>query len=245
MKTMTVLRKLLTFFVLTACFSAIFFLIVDLFVLPYMQGKYDKTVVIPSLIGKDSTSAAGIISEAGLRIGTIDYAYHDKLKKGIVTAQYPFPDYEIKLTRSVGLTLSKGKEYKTVPTLLGLAPLDAADTLQRMGLRLGEVSESFNPGDEQGTIIATSPGAGSIIERGSVVNVTIASSTVGNVGYVPAMVNQTVEEAKRLLLLAGLRVGSVVLKKDEEMLPGTVLHQKVQAGALVSRGTAIDLTVSE
>jgi serine/threonine-protein kinase len=242
---MTALRKLLTFFILTICFSILFFLIIDLLVLPYMQGKFDRTVVVPSLIGKDSSSVVALITEAGLRIGTIDYVYHDKLKKGLVTAQYPFPDYAIKLTRSVGLTLSKGKEYKTVPMLLGLAPLDAADTLQRMGLRLGEVSESFNPGDDQGTIIATSPGFGAVLERGSVVNVTIASSTVGNVGYVPAIVNQTVEEAKRLLQLAGLRVGTIVIKRDDEMLPGTVLQQKIQAGTLVSRGSAIDIAVSE
>jgi len=244
-KTMTVSRKILFLITLIIAFSTLLFLVIDLVVLPFMQGRFDKTVVMPSLIGRDSISATTLIAEAGLQIGSIEYAHDDKQVAGLISAQYPFPDYEIKQTRSVGITISRGKEFKTVPLLLGLAPLVAADTLQRLGLRLGEVTESFNPNDEQGTIIATSPSSGTTLERGSAVNVTIASNAVGNVGYVPTVVNQTVEEAKRLLLLAGLRVGTIKLKKDDEMLPGTVLHQKIQAGTLVSRGSAVDLTVSE
>ncbi|MBL8028481.1 MAG: PASTA domain-containing protein [Fibrobacteres bacterium] len=239
------MRKFLLLSGYTVLFCAILFLIVDLIVLPYKQGKFSKTVVMPELVGVDSAAAVSLVSSAGLQIGTIEYQYHDKFPKGHVSVQYPFAGHDIKLIRSVTLTLSQGKEYKDVPLLLGLTPLEAADTLQKLGLRLGDVTESYNPGDDQGIILSTNPHSGQRLARGSVVNVTISSNAVGNMAYVPSVINLTIEEGRRLFLLAGLHAGTVTPVADADMLPGTIMSQKIQPGAFIARGSSVDLTVSE
>jgi serine/threonine-protein kinase len=245
LKKTNVLRKIIAYAGLTSAFCAVLFLLVDLVVLPYSQAKFDKAAIMPELVGKDSSLVTLLLQEVGLKVGVIKHEYSDSYAAGIILEQFPKPGHEIKLTRSVGLTISLGKEYKTVPLLLGMQPLEAADALLKIGLRLGDVSESFNPEGEQGTIIATKPLSGSQISRGSAIDVVIASRNVGDVAYVPSLVNLTVEESKKLLIQAGLRMGTITLKPDDEMLPGTVLQQKIRAGALLPRGSVVDLTVSE
>ncbi len=239
------LRKSALFLFFFTFFSVAVFLIVDLFVFPFMQGKFYSTVVVPELVGRDSLSAKDLISEAGLSLGEIVLSYSDSLASGTVMNQFPTAGQEVKAERSVSLVISAGLDFRIVPQILGLMPLVAVDTLLKRGLRLGEVKESFSPDVEQGTIIAVSHQPGTKLVKGGAVDVVIASRAVGNVASVPFTVGLTIEEGKRLILKSGLRLGSVTLKVDSEMLPGTILKQSVAAGALVSRGSLIDLTVSE
>lgn len=230
---------------LTGLTCLTFLFIADLFVFPFLQGKFRLRTHMPDLIRMDSLSAAQTLAKSGFRLSEITRANNDSIPAGRVVSQVPAPGREVKKTRHVRLLFSLGREMITVPNLTDLSPSQAGDTLQRLGLRLGEISEVYSTAMTPGAIMGSTPRAGHRLARGGTVNISISQNNLSGETYVPDLQNTSLDNARETLSRASLRIRQVSTRAAPEILPRTVLEQSLKAGTRVEKETFIDLVVSE
>jgi eukaryotic-like serine/threonine-protein kinase len=245
MKKTTAWIKFLAFSLLTAFFLLTALFIADLFVFPFLQGKFTDKVSMPDLRQLDSASAVRALEKTGFRLGEVSSAHNDSVPSGRVVCQTPMAGEEVKKKRRVRFTLSLGREMVIVPDLKDLSPSEASDTLQRIGLHLGETRELFSDRLTPGAIISTTPAAGRRMARGSVVNITISQNNQMGQTYVPDFQNVALDQARIMLGKASLRLRQTVYRETHEVVPRTVLEQSLKAGSRVEKDTYIDFVVSE
>lgn len=126
-----------------------------------------------------------------------------------------------------------------VPEVEGLSQDVAVATLDRSGLRVGDVSTRLTGEAAEGSVLTQSPVAGVEVRAGTAVDLVVEGAGV----RVPGVVGAAREDAERRLAAAGLSVSVREVESDEEN-PGTVLSQSPDPRALVERGTRVALTVA-
>jgi serine/threonine-protein kinase len=93
------------------------------------------------------------------------------------------------------------------------------------------------------TVVSQDPGPGSSLDEGGSVRV-IVDAGEGQTS-VPDLRNKTQAEALQLIADAGLRLGEIQQGFSDTVPAGSVISQSHQPGVLVTRGTAIDITLSQ
>jgi eukaryotic-like serine/threonine-protein kinase len=137
--------------------------------------------------------------------------------------------------------LSGGTSGVGVPNLLNMTVAEAKSQLTKEGLKLGKVSKAVSASVAVNHVVSTSPQAGSQVNKGSAVALTISSGT-GKV-LVPNVIDGTIGEAERALSKVHL-----TWKFHQEPSPaGTasniVLAQSPQPFTEVKPGTQVTLDV--
>lgn len=129
-----------------------------------------------------------------------------------------------------------------IPNVAGQPEAAATAQLQGLGLKV-ERREEASPQVPKGQVIATTPAAGSQIRGGA--TVTLVVSTGKEIIEVPDLKGQTTEEASTTLSKLGLQLDGVVKEDASDKVPaGKILDQSPGAGAQVSKGSHVAITVS-
>lgn len=130
-----------------------------------------------------------------------------------------------------------------VPSLSGRTLADARRILSGAGLTLGEVAE-LPVERPAGTVFLQRPAAGTQVQRGATVAVTLAQAPA-RTAIMPNVMDQSLGEAVRRVQAAGLRVGSVegasgrlARVSGQSYTPG----QRVPVGAEVALSMAVPAT---
>lgn len=131
---------------------------------------------VPYVVGKSKEAATAAIEAAGYEVGTISFE-ENSAKKGTVLSQSPEGGVKSTSNKKVDLVLSdgEGKEEVSVPNLGGMTKSQAQKALEKVGLKLGSASEAPSSTYKKGQVMSQNPKAGSKIEKGKSVNVTISS----------------------------------------------------------------------
>ncbi len=87
------------------------------------------TVAVPNLNGKSETTARAALEDVGLKLGTVSKVANDNVQAGLVFKQDPTADTQVQLNTTVDITVSVGKEQKTVPRVIGMQIDKARSTL--------------------------------------------------------------------------------------------------------------------
>lgn len=133
----------------------------------------------------------------------------------------------------------------TVPKLAGATLYKAEAALAKAGLKVGVVENRESTTAKPGTVIGQAPKAGSRLARGKKVTLVVAvKPPEPELVTVPNVVRQPLERAARMLVDAGLRLGTETPRATSRVRPGTVMDQKIRGGSEVKRGTAVDLLVA-
>ncbi len=197
-------------------------------------------VVVPNVVGLISDEAMNTIRKVGLKSSTSD-RYSDTVLKGRVVSQ-SIPGGEKRISGStINLTISKGKEVETVPSIIGKTATKASSDLISLGF---DVSFKQQIDDDKipGTVIAQSVDAGQKIKYGStiVATVCINSGTVA----VPNLVGKTSSKAASDLTAAGLTSTQTQLYSDT-ISSGIVISQGNAPGSKIPKGSTINIFVSK
>lgn len=184
-----------------------------------------EPVVVPLVIDLDVGAARQAVEELGLALR----APPESVDDDIVVTQQPEAETEVAPGAVVSVEVGAPVEGVTVPSLLGLTPVEAREVLGNE-LVLGPVT-SVEP------VIDQTPGVGETVPRGSTVTVTQAEPTEDNEVAVPDVVGLQVTDARRALERSGLTT-------DVETDFGTVARQDPDAGSLVALGTPVVLGVA-
>ena len=130
----------------------------------------------------------------------------------------------------------------SVPDVVTLALAEGSDGLQKAGLKLGKVTRVYLDGLKPGAIYQQSPASGSVVSKGSSVDITLCAgpSTIS----VPEVAGQPLSQVKQALTSAGLVLGTIAKASDASVKTGLVLSLGAAESGTAQRGEAIDLIVS-
>jgi serine/threonine-protein kinase len=193
---------------------------------------------VPDVNGMAAEAADELLSARKLRLVVRDRRADPKVPVGAVIAQTPLAQSRIHVGGEVSVVLSTGPERIRVPALTGQALDQAKQSLEAAGLRAGQISESDG---EAGKVIAVAPEAGTVVEPGTSVALTVGRATVA----VPKLIGKHLRDARESIEKAGLEVGHVSEKYDSRKRGNLVLTQDPQGGAAVALGSKVDLVVNQ
>jgi serine/threonine-protein kinase len=198
-----------------------------------------KQVTVPSVVGADQAQAELTLRSKGFSSDAVPRTSDRKV--GTVIGQDPSPGSRVDKGKLVNLFVSAGPGEATIPDLAGQGRLAARRQLTAAGFRIAERRENSDTVGEN-RVIATSPAAGTKLERRQTVTLVISSGKRRSL--VPDVVGQSLADARSALQDAGFTVKTTERASAGED-PGTVLDQTPPAGTTTAVGTTISLVVAK
>ncbi|MEO0616660.1 MAG: PASTA domain-containing protein, partial [Pseudomonadota bacterium] len=124
-----------------------------------------------------------------------------------------------------------------VPETAGSTIADAQQAIRDAGLRVGATNDQSSDTIPIGSVIGTSPGAGTSVAPDSLVNIAVSTGSADVV--VPVTAGSTAAEAETLIVAAGLVVGDVASEASDTVPVGQVIRTVPGAGETVPRGSNV------
>jgi eukaryotic-like serine/threonine-protein kinase len=221
----------------------VFILIMDNLILPWYVSSPE--VKVPKVVGLNEDEAVRVLKDADLSPIVSDTTFDENFPKGSVIVQKPMTGDIVKKGRRVYVFISGGEPYVSVPILKGRSVKEAKLSLERVGLRVGSVSElpSDNP---KGVIFDQQFAAGASIRKGESVGITVSIGVFAEGDItVPDLIGKSLAEAEKLLADSTLNVGKINYQSSFSLLPNTILDQYPSKGNKVNKGTVVDLFVTK
>jgi eukaryotic-like serine/threonine-protein kinase len=158
-----------------------------------------------------------------------------------VIAQDPGAGERVNEGSTVTLTVSGGPGTVSVPPVEGLGERRARARIADAGLVVDRVEQRADEEVREGRVVATSPPAGMIVQRGSEVTLFVSSGPAQV--EVPDVVGLSQADAQQALADAGFE-SETAERESNEADPGTVLEQSPAAHELADPGATVTLTLA-
>ncbi|MFT3936548.1 MAG: PASTA domain-containing protein [Chitinophagaceae bacterium] len=179
---------------------------------------HGKILRIPSVIGKNLPEAKKQLEGHGFDIVIQDSVYVDTIPPLNVVKQFPDADAEVKINRTVYLTINRAAApLIQMPQLVGQSFRSAQILLKQTGLKLGDTSfvvdfakNSIKKQLYNGQEIAF----GTKIPMGAKIDLVISNGVADADMSVPQLVGMTYGDAKVLMESMSLEFGAVVFNPD-------------------------------
>ena len=205
-----------------------------------LSGDDARAVTIPPVAGQSAADAQQTLEDAGLVVQVRTVTDTD-VDEGQAIGTEPPAGEQVDEGDTVTLNVSGGPGDATVPDVVGESEEAATAALQRAGFDADVQQEASDDVDE-GLVIRQSPAGDAQAERGS--SVAIVVSTGPERVSVPDVRQQSLDSAEAELNGAGLSVGNVTDRPNEDFSEGTVIAQDPGPTAEVERGSSVDLVVA-
>lgn len=195
-------------------------------------GDDETTVVqttVPDLEGMNEAEVRATLDQYNLVLNIGDPVEDDTIPEGIYVSSNPQIGATVNEGESVTVHFSSGVGTVEVPDVAnGSYTQDQAkEALEALGLEVGRVDTADVPGRAADIVTETSPIAGSEVERGSSVNLVVASGEV----VLEDVRGLTQAEAERILREElKIPIISVTESETADSAPGTVIAQSPVAG---------------
>lgn len=203
------------------------------------SGQFTK---VPPLLAKTEAQAKERLKAAGLDVGQVKRAYSDTVERGTVIGSDPAPGARIRDHDSVTLTVSLGPETVNVPNVAGQSLAKARARLKADDLEPGMVTRAFSDDVPRGSVIGTTPEAGTERHAGSAIALIVSK---GSPIDVPDVTGDDLESARQELTDAGLRVKVAEERVNSDYDKGEVAAQSPDDGRQAAEGDTVTLTLSK
>lgn len=138
-------------------------------VVTVVLSKGRQPITVPQLVGTSIEEANATLAELGLK-SEVSEEFSDEVEQGKIIAQ-DVADGEVRYRNDViQLVVSKGPELVEVPNVVGQQEGDAKKALERAGFKV-EIERIL--GGFFGTVRLQSPGAGEMVQPGSVIKLSV------------------------------------------------------------------------
>jgi eukaryotic-like serine/threonine-protein kinase len=225
-------------------FVLIFFLADDIIMPVYTRQGSEKP--IPDLVGLTWAEAAQAAAKYEFEVVAQTGKLSSNVPAGAILEQMPTAGSLAKSGRKIHVTPAISPAADQAPDLVGLELHAAQFRCKNLGLVCGstEVNYRFSGSVPKGYVIGQKPKAGQEVKPGSSIYLTVSLGLEPSRILVPSLVEQTLHDARTLLLEAGLQVGKIVRKETDVFPSGTVIAQSIRTGEEVSSGTSVDLVIA-
>jgi len=195
---------------------------------------------VPDVSGSTREAAEQTLDEAGFGV-SVETQPSSDVAADLVIETDPAAGESVKRGTQVTMFVSSGPAPVTVPPVVG-ATLAAAE--QRLSAKGLEYSSSEAESDRPvGEVLTQSPEAGTEVDPGSSVTLTVSSGPADTNTTVPNVVGLTSEEAESDLTAAGFTVSIQDQTTGIEPQDGRVIDQNPSGGSTASEGTRIVIMV--
>lgn len=187
-----------------------------------------REVIVPDLSGMDWQQAQ--VEQSAAQLFIVWDTRYSAQAEGIVIAQKPTAGSTVKQGQKLILSVSKGPNTITVPDLKSQNRSDAIQTLRDAGFTVSVDYIRNDPTLQADTVILQSPAAGTALEAGDCITLTVARAVPDPFRQVPSLLGMSVAEARRLAIVellptltpSNLTEGTITA---QDPLPGTLLHR--------------------
>jgi eukaryotic-like serine/threonine-protein kinase len=251
---MSSFKTIKDFFIHLGFILGVFILILYVFFYVYLPTTthHGESIEVPNLIGKKISEIEQITKENELLFVVFDSTYTPNIPPLEVLNQFPSASEVVKKQRTIYVSISSFQPPMIkMPNLVSNSLKSAELTIKSHGLVLGQVS--YAPNVNEGAVLKQMIGyetirEGSLVKKGSVINLLVASGLSDVQVAIPSLVGLSLDEAKTLLKIQGLELGSVVMEESSEE-KGKIIRQKPSYDSsdttrTLQIGDIIDLWVS-
>ena len=203
-----------------------------------------EPVPVPNLQGSSTGQAESRLNELGLLLVVSNETVEVAIDSGLIgniAEQNPSAGTEVEVGSEVVVRLGAARQV-TVPNLDGLTPEEAQNAAAAVGLNVDIIGTTETTDQNlDGTVASQDPVAGSTVDEGSFVQVTVYLYRPA----VPDFSGMTVADAQAMATGLGLGTVSQVatVDTDNEDLDGLIESQTPAPGEIVDQGTNIDVVV--
>ncbi len=155
---------------------------------------WGHTITVPDVRGKELTAAINQIRNSGLDIKVERQEHHPTVPENYIIGQSPAPGERVKGGRNVMVVVSLGSEEVAVPPVADKVFRLAQVTLKSAGLELGEVARVNSPSPAE-TVILQSPAQGTVLQKGSEVDILVSAGGKGTRYVTPDLKGMTLPQA--------------------------------------------------
>ncbi|OXM15855.1 Stk1 family PASTA domain-containing Ser/Thr kinase [Paenibacillus herberti] len=214
-----------------------------------VSGSLDVAdVTVPNVVGMTEADAKAALEEAGLLLEEPSIrAFKPDIPKDQVFAQSKSSNMRVKQGAPVRLSISDGPELKLLGDYKGQKVADAVAALQALGIPAESIAQTevFDDSAEPGIVLSQNPAANSQLDP-AMSKVTLTVSKGAETVKMPDLVGKSVQEARKLVLQAGLQMSDDNIVNEGSYKPeGEVLSQfPYDAGSQASKGAQVSVTVS-
>ncbi len=190
---------------------------------------------IPDLTNLTVEQAEQTLRARGLQLTRTGEQFDPTVPRGFIISQDPTSETPIRGRKRVGVIVSLGEEFSSVPSLFGESMRTAAYLLARAGLRIGGITHAPSDDVGAGLIAATDPPAESVLARDTPVSLLVSTGGAED-GYVmPDVLGREIGGVKRQMEALGFRVFTPPAAPSI----GTIVYQDPVAGSRITRDTQI------
>jgi beta-lactam-binding protein with PASTA domain/serine/threonine protein kinase len=204
-----------------------------------VAGRYRA---LPDLTGRTQGAAAAVLQGDGFKVNSqVVPQFDETLPSGSVLLTRPGAGSHVLRGKLITLVVSKGPERFTLPSVVGQTYEQAKQALAALPV---QVEQSTAPSDTvgKGLAIASVPGAGTPVKRGSTVTIRISSGPP--LVPVPDVTNKTQKEANSVLNKAGF-TPSYRQDFSDTIPAGSVISQNPGAGQTLVKFSAVAVVISK
>ncbi|QIM15526.1 Stk1 family PASTA domain-containing Ser/Thr kinase [Leucobacter insecticola] len=161
----------------------------------------DTARELPSLVDMERSEAIAALQGLDLTPLTIEQT-HETVPSGKVISTDPEAGTVLEPGDRVTLYISTGPESAKVPEIGRMSIQEYTDRIEDLGLTVSLVTKVDNPIEPEGRVLSVSPEAGTLLESGEGVEITVSSGHI----VVPDVVGQPQEVARTMLDGLGLKI---------------------------------------
>jgi len=201
-------------FALALCIVVLFLFLLSLNWITH----HGKILKIPSVIGKGLPEAKSTLEKQGFDIEIQDSVYVDSIPALAVVKQFPEADAEVKMNRTVYLTINRAAApLVQMPQLVGQSFRSAEILLRQTGLKLGDTS--FVPDFARNSVKKQLYNGkeitfGTKVPMGAKIDLVISNGISDEAMVVPNLIGMTYGDAKVLMESMQLEFGPRIFNPD-------------------------------
>jgi len=208
---------------------------------------HGEEITVPDLTGLKIEELDDYLSERHLDYEIIDSVYDSKGKKSTVISQDPYANSKVKSGRKIYITvIAKLPERTVMPDLKDLTLRQTIAVLETYGLKVGKLEyvpdiahNAVLKQKYKGKIIE----AGTIIEKGSLINLIIGKGENNEKTTVPFLLGKTRDEAIKLINKYSLNVGEEIFEDGADTTNAKVYKQNpaYSKKSPITLGSSVDI----
>ena len=200
-------------------------------------------VAVPALVGATEEEARNQLAQAGLKVGTLTRTEGEADQIGRVITCDPEPGTKVDGASLVNIAIGIQATTVPIPTVQGQDAGDAQQVLESAGFKV--TKETVDGGGDSGSVVGTSPPAGTQAKKGSTVALQISSGDSGTLPM-PNVLGLDQQDAQARLASAGFtRIDTLVRQVQQPQFDGRVIEQDPPAGLEVDTGVQVRLVIGQ
>ena len=228
--------------VIAAFFAALIFVSIDWVFGALVHTR--KEVTVPDITKKPITQALDMLAAQNLAIKQAGIEFDQDVPPGSVLRQIPSAGSTVREGRVIRVWLSQGDEMVFVPNTVGTDLRAAQLAIRQAGLLVDKVENAYSLTYEKGLIVAQTPKADSMVQKGEKVSLTLSNGEPpSSVVLVPNFKSKKLAEAT--LWASSQNVNLIIREDKDSVFPnGTIAEQRPFADTQIAPGTNVEIIVS-